>query len=103
MLRSRPNVLLVLIAAAHRLDDLLAFLGRESTLLGDDLAEHDVDFARHVCRVSADVEIGLLEEQLVDLGGALLESVLDVFLLGLFAREGCDEFECGAEGFGKGL
>lgn len=67
-------------------------------MLSDDLAEDFVDLASHVGRVAADVEVGLLQEELVDLGGALAQAVLDVDFLGAGAGEGGDDFERVAEG-----
>lgn len=75
------------------LDHLLALLRGHAPLLGDDVAEHQVDFAGHVGRVTADVEVGLLLEQLADKLGVLLQTVLDVDLLGPLAREGGDDLQ----------
>lgn len=67
-------------------------------MLRDDLAEDLVDLARHVGGVAAHVEVGLLQQELVDLGRALAQAVLHVhFLVGL-AGEGGDDFEGVAEG-----
>jgi len=63
---SRPDVLLVDATTPHTLHYLLGFLLRHAALLLDDLREDLVDFARHVCRVTADVEICLFQEQVVD-------------------------------------
>lgn len=56
----RPHVLLVLICTPHAPDNLLAFLGAQAALLSHDLAQHDADLSRHVSRVTADIEVGLL-------------------------------------------
>lgn len=62
-------------------------------MLGDDVAEHQVDLPGHVGRVTADVEVGLLLEQLADKLGVFLQTVLDVDLLGALAREGGDDLQ----------
>ena len=67
-------------------------------MLGDDLAQDLVDFARHVGRVAADVEVRFLLEQGVDFGRALAQAVLHVDFLGARARESGDDFEGVAEG-----
>lgn len=100
---SRPHILLVLIRTPHGLDDLLALLGAQAALLGHDLAQHGADLSRHVSRVTADVEVSLLQEQLVDLSSSLLQTLLHVNFLTLFAREGGDQLEGGAEGGGECL
>jgi hypothetical protein len=64
---SRPHILLILVARPHRLDNLLALRLGHFPVLGDELAEQNVDLARHVGRVAADVEVGLLLKELVDL------------------------------------
>lgn len=100
---SRPHILLVLIRTPHGLDNLLALLGAQAALLGHDLAQHGADLTRHVSRVTADVEVSLLQEQLVDLGSALLQTLLHVNFLTLFAREGRDQLKGGPEGSGECL
>jgi hypothetical protein len=87
-----------LVGAPHALDNLLGLLLVHTPVLGDDLAENLVDLASHVRRVSAHVEVSLLQEELVDLGGALAQAVLDVDFLGAGAGEGGDDFEGVAEG-----
>lgn len=67
-------------------------------MLGDNLAQDLVDFARHVGRVAADVKVRFLLEQGVDLSRALAQAVLHVDFLGACAREGGDDFEGVAEG-----
>jgi hypothetical protein len=67
-------------------------------VLGDNLAEDLVDLARHVGRVAADVKVSLLLQQVVDLGRALAQAVLDVDFLCAGAGEGGDNFEGVAEG-----
>jgi hypothetical protein len=84
---------LVLIGSPHILDNLLRLGFGDAPALGNDLSQNIVDFAGHVGSVAADVEEGLLGEQLADLGGSLLEAVLDVDLLGSLAGKGSDQFE----------
>jgi hypothetical protein len=67
-------------------------------VLGDDLPQNFVDLARHVRRISTNVEVGLLLEEVVNLGGAFAQAVLDVDFLGAGAGEGGDDFEGVAEG-----
>lgn len=91
------NTYLVLVRRPHALDDLLRLLVGDPALLRDDLDERRVDLARHVRRVSADVDVALIQEHLVDLLGPLLEAVLHVDLGGSLAGEGGDELELVAE------
>lgn len=95
--REARGTYLVLIRRPHVLDDLLALGLWDAPLLGNDLAEDGVDLARHVGGVAADVDVGLLLEQLVDVLGSLLEAVLDVDLLGSLAGEGIDHLKLVAE------
>lgn len=67
-------------------------------MLGNNLAQNLVDLTSHVRRVTADVEVRFLQEELVDLGCALAQAVLHVDLLGGFAGESGDDFEGVAEG-----
>ncbi len=92
-----------MIRTPHTLDNLLSLRLWNATLLGYDLRKHGVNLARHVRGVTADVEIGFLQEQLVDFFGVLLEPVLHVDFLGSFAGEGGDEGEFVPEGFFVGL
>ena len=80
--RLRPDIFLVLIRCPHSLDDLLALCLGDVPVLRDNLAKKCVDFASHVRCVTADVEVCLLLEQLVDLLAVLLQLVLNVDLLG---------------------
>ena len=89
---------LVLIRASHRLHDVLSLLLGDAAVLGNDSGQDRVDLTSHVRCVAADVEVGLLLEELVDELGVLLEAVLDVDLFGAVAREGRDELEVVAEG-----
>jgi hypothetical protein len=92
-----------LIRTPHTLDNLLSLRLWNAALLGHDLRKDGVDLARHVRGITADVEIGFLQEQLVDFFGVLLEPVLHVDFLWAFAGEGCDEGEFIAQGFFVGL
>jgi hypothetical protein len=67
-------------------------------VLRNNLAENLVDLTSHVGRITADVKVSLLQQELVDLGGALAQAVLDVDFLGAGAGEGGDDFEGVAEG-----
>lgn len=75
------------------LDHLVGPLGGETTLLGDDLAEDEVDFTGHVGGITADVEVGLLLEEAAHQVGVLTQTVLDVHLLGGFTGEGSNDLE----------
>lgn len=75
------------------LDHLLALLRGHAPLLGNDVTKHQVDLPSHVGRVTADVEVGLLLEQLADKLGVLLQAVLDVDLFGTLARERGDDLQ----------
>jgi hypothetical protein len=88
---------LVLVRRPHRLDDLLRLGLRDPTLLRDELRENSVDLARHVGRISADIDVRLLEEKLVDLIRAGLDTVLYVDLLVSLAGEGNVQVELVAE------
>lgn len=78
---------LVLIRRSHVLDNLLRLGLRDATLLGNNLREDGVHLAGHVCRITADVEVRLLFEHLVDLLGSLPQTVLYIHLLRPFPRE----------------
>lgn len=58
---------LVLVCCAHTLHDLLGSGLSDSALLGQDLGQGVVDLARHVRGITADVEVGLLQQQLTNL------------------------------------
>lgn len=75
------------------LDHLLALLRRHAPLLGDDVAEHQANLPGHVGGIAAHVEVGLLLEQVADKLSILLQSVLDVDLLGALTREGGDDLQ----------
>lgn len=101
---STPNILLVLPATPHTLDHRLRLLGRDASLLADQLRQHNIDLARHICRIAADVKAGFVVlEEVVDFDGVLFEPVLDVDFRALFAGEGGDELEGGAEVGGEFL
>lgn len=90
---------LVLVCCSHILDNLLCLGLGDATALSNDLSQNSVDFTGHVGSVTADIEEGLLRKQVADLGGPLLESVLNVNLFGRFSGEGSDQFEFVAKGF----
>jgi hypothetical protein len=85
------------------LDHLLALLGGHAPLIGNDVAQNQIDLAGHVRGVTTDVEIGLLLQQLADEFGVLLQAVLDVYLLGSLAGEGGDNLQGVAHLFLPGL
>ena len=62
-------------------------------MLRHDFPEDGVYFSSHIGGVTADVEVSLLQEELVDFFGVLLQSVLDVDFVGALAGEGCDKGE----------
>lgn len=74
-------------------DHLLALRRGHTPLLGDDMTEHQVDLSGHVGRITANVEVGLLLEQVADKLGVLLQTMLDINLFGALAREGGDDFQ----------
>lgn len=78
----RGSTYLVLVCCPHVLDNLFTLGLGHPTALGDDLCEHGVDLAGHVRGVTADIEVSLLREQIADLLGSLLETMLNVYLLG---------------------
>lgn len=77
----RPDILLVSVAGTHRLDDLLALGLGDASLLRNDLTKDGVDLTSHVRCVTADVKVRLLQQQVVDLGCTLPETVLYVDLV----------------------
>jgi hypothetical protein len=76
---------LVLICGSHVLDDLFGLCFCDTAVFGQDLSQNGVDFTSHVGGVATDVEVGLLLNEFVNLLAALLETVLDVNLLGTFS------------------
>ena len=88
-----------MVRSPHTFHDLLTLLLRYAALLGHYLAEDVADLPCHVSGVTADVEVRLLLQQLVDLIRALGETVLDVDLLGSVSRKGGDDLEGVAEVF----
>lgn len=84
---------LVLVGCSHGLDDLFTLGFADTTSLSNDLGQDSVDLTSHASSVTADVEEGLLGQELVDLGAALLETVLDVDLFGCFTGKGSDNFK----------
>lgn len=71
---------MVATAAAHVLDHLLAALWTHAAAFGDDLTQYKVDLAGHVGRITTDVEVGLMLEEVADESGLLAQTVLDVDL-----------------------
>src|SRR5436190_1786398 len=90
---SRPHILLIRTAVPHMSNLFLAFRGRQSALLSQNLAKNDTNFACHVSCVAADVEVRLLEQEVVDKCGVFPHSVLDVHLLRGFSGESSDDLE----------
>lgn len=72
---------LVLVCGPHVLDNLLSLGLGLLPVLSNNLHQHRVNLASHVRSVTADVEIRLLLEQVVDDLPLLLEQVLDIDLL----------------------
>jgi hypothetical protein len=79
---------LVLICGPHVLDNLLGLLFRDAAVLGQDPSKNSV---------TADIEVCLLLQEIVDLLAALLETVLDVDLLSAFSRECRDKLKLVSE------
>jgi hypothetical protein len=92
-LQLRPHILLILIRRPHSFDDFLSLGLWKTALLGNNLAKQGVDFACHVRRVTADIEVSLLLEEFVNLRGGFLQLVLNIDLLGSLARKGYMKFE----------
>lgn len=78
---SRPDVLLIYTATPHALHSLLGLLLINTALLGNNLAKDFVNLASHMRCVTADVEVGLLRQKLVDEGTIFLQHMLDINLL----------------------
>lgn len=95
----RPNIFLVDTAAAHTLDNLFSFLLVDASLFGNDLAQNLIDLSSHMSGITANVEVGLLLEKLIDQFSILFDLVLHVDLLCLFSREGVEDGEFVAKGF----
>src|SRR5687767_3761308 len=66
---------LILIPCPHILHNLLCLRFRNPSLLHQNLGQDTVDLAGHVGRVTADIEVGLLREQVADLLGTLFHLV----------------------------
>lgn len=96
----RPNIFLVLIRGSHTFHCILTLLLIHTALVGNDLSENIIDLSRHIRGITANVEVRLLLEELVDLLCSLLEAVLDVDFLFLFTGEGGDDFELPGAVFG---
>lgn len=99
-LHSRPNILLIRPTRPHPLNQLLSplpTLPLPPPPLRQNLPQHLTDLPRHMRRITTDIEIGLLTQQVVYEGGLLAEQVLDVYLFWAFAREGVEDAEGGAE------
>lgn len=76
---------MVLICGSHVLDYLFSLCFCNAPVFGQDLGQDCVDLASHVSSVTADVEVSLLLQELVDLLATLLQPVLDVNLLSLLS------------------
>src|SRR5436190_24012756 len=88
---SRPHILLIRTTIPHMSNLFLAFRGRQSALLSQNLAKNDTNFACHVSCVAADVELRLPEPEVVDKCGVFPDAVVDVHLLrGLTGGSGDD-------------
>jgi hypothetical protein len=92
------NTNLVLTSRTHSLDNLLALRLRHTPLLRDNLRQHNIDLPCHVRCITADVEVCLLLQELVNFLGVFLEAVLDVDFAWSFAGESGDELKFVAEG-----
>ncbi len=57
---------LVLVRGAHILYDIVCLGYRDAALLRDDLSENSVDLTGHVGCVTANIQVRLFEEKLVD-------------------------------------
>lgn len=84
---------LVLVCRPHVLDDFLGLGLRNATLLRYYLSQDRVDLASHVGRITADVDVSLLGQELVDLLSPLLQAVLDVDFFGTLSRKSGDKLE----------
>lgn len=62
-------------------------------MFGNDLAKDEVDFPGHVSCISTDIEVGLLLEEIADESGLFAQPVLDIHLLGTFARKRRDDLQ----------
>jgi hypothetical protein len=89
----RPDILLIRTTIPHMFNQFLPLRGRQSAFLSYNLTQENVYFACHVSRVTADIKIRLLEQEVVDKGGVFSHLVLDVHLLRGFAGESSDDFE----------
>jgi len=89
-----PDILLVLITAAHAFHYIFRLLQTHRSLLANKLYQLRVHFACHFCCIATNVEIGLFKlEELIYQIRMLFNSVLHVNFLGLVARESCDELK----------
>jgi hypothetical protein len=76
------NPYLVLVCGPHVFDNLLSLGFWNATVLSQDAADGGIDLTSHVSGITADIDVSLLLQKIVDLFAALLEPVLDVDLLG---------------------
>lgn len=84
-------------------DHLLASFGGQTALFRDDLAKDNVNLASHASRVTADVEAGLLLQEVGDQGSIFTKLMLDVHLLLGLPREGRDDIQGIPELFSESL
>lgn len=84
---------LVLVGCPHVLDDFLTLGLGNSTSFRQDLRKDGVDLTRHMRGIATNVEISLVGQQFADLLRSLLESVLNVDLLGALSGERSDDLK----------
>ena len=85
-----PNIFLINPTTPHPLHGLLRLRLVHPSLLGNNLRQHLIDLPCHVARVTADVEIALLLQEIVDQFAIFAEEVLHVDFRGAFTREGVE-------------
>ena len=84
---------LVQIAIPQSLHEIVSLLLAQTPLVGNDCAENVVDLPCHVCGITADIDVGTLLDELVDLLCVLGQPVLNVDLLVAVAGESVDHGE----------
>lgn len=75
------------------LDHLLALLGGKTTLLGNNLAKHQIDLTRHVGGISTNVECGFLLQKVADQLSLFAQPMLDINLLRSLAGKCSDDLQ----------